>query len=106
MVMSPCLPRENRFIIAGLKAVKRFSVLMARMVQEPAISSSGQPSLQGLALLLLLLVSLSECSDLVTSLLISGLLFGEFIFPGAGPNPEAGRLPGLMSGIFISFSIG
>ena len=79
---------------------------MVRMVQEPALFSPGQPSLRRLALLLLLLLSVLQRSELVTGLLISGLLFGEFVFPGDGPKPEAGRLPGLMSGIFIAFRIG
>lgn len=78
---------------------------MVRMVQEPALSSSGQLSLQRLALGLLLLVSVLQRSEPVTDPLISGLLFGQFILPGDGPKPEAGRLPGLMSGIFISFRI-
>jgi len=93
-------------MITVLKALNLFSVLMVRMVQEPALSFSGQPPLQRLALLLFLLVSVLQRSELVTDLLISGLLFGEFVFPGDGPKPEAGRLPGLMSGIFISFRIG
>lgn len=78
---------------------------MVRMVHKPALSSSGQPSSQRLALLLLLLVSVLQHSELVTGLVISGLLFGEFVFPGDGPKPEAGRLPGLMSGVIISFRI-
>lgn len=47
-----------------------------------------------------------QCSELVTDLLIGGLLFGELVLLGDGPKPESGRLPGLMSGIFISFGIG
>lgn len=46
-----------------------------------------------------------QCSEPVIDLLISGLLFGEFILSGDGPKPEAGGLPGVMSGIFISFRI-
>lgn len=78
---------------------------MVRMVQEPALCFSGQLPLQGLALWLWLLVSVLQCSEPVTDLLISGLLFGELILSGDGPKPEAVRLPGLMSGIFISFRI-
>lgn len=97
-------PEKNRFIITVLKALNLFSVLMVRMVQEPSLSCSGQPSLWRLALLLLLLVSVLQGPELVTGLLISGLLFGKFVFPGDGPKPEARRLSGLMSG-FISFRI-
>lgn len=78
---------------------------MVRMVQEPTLYFSGQLSLQMLALWILLLVSVLLHSELVTDLLSIGLLCGEFILPGDGPKPEAGRLPGLMSGIFISFRI-
>lgn len=75
------------------------------MVQEPALCFSGQLSLQRLALWLLLLLSVLQCPEPVIDLLFRGLLFGEFILLGDEPKPEAGRLPGLMSDIFISFRI-
>lgn len=77
---------KNRFVITVLKALNLFSVLMVGMVQEPSLSSCGQPSL---ALLLLLLVSVLQGPELVTGLLISRLLLGKFVFPGDGPKPEA-----------------
>lgn len=84
---------KNRFIIAVLKALNLFS--------------DGRPAIVAKAGSAALATGFcAQRSELVTGLLISGLLFGDFVFPGDGPKPEAGRLPGLMSGIFISFRIG
>lgn len=95
------ISEKSKFIITVLKALNSFSDGQdGPRACPPLLSSAGQPSLRRLALLLSLPVSVLQCSELVTGLLISGLLFGEFVFPGDGPKPEAGKLPGSISGIF------
>lgn len=63
---------------------------MVRMVQEPGLCFSGQLLLQRLALWLLLQVSVLQCSELVTDLLISGLLFGSLFCLVMGQNLRLG----------------